>query len=137
MTADALSRIDLLDHRARMHAAQSALAREICRQLDSYFLDPHHRFVLPLSVHGTLFQNRVWRTLRQIPPGRVLRYGDLARQLGTSARAIGGACRQNPIPIVVPCHRVIASSGVGGYMGELSGVALRMKRWLLFHERCE
>ena len=64
-------------------------------------------------------------------------YGELARRVDSAPRAIGQACRRNPVPIVVPCHRVVAASGVGGYAGELAGMALEMKRWLLRHEGAE
>lgn len=135
VAADALSRIDLLRYGRRAYITESLLVREICRQLDTYFVNAHHTFHLPLALDGTPFQHRVWHALRQIPPGHVRRYAELARELGTGARAIGGACRRNPIPIVVPCHRVVASAGLGGYMGEQSGAALRMKQWLVSHER--
>jgi len=126
--------VDLLGDRARTHAASNEVAREACRQLATYFRNPAHRFHLPLAGVGTPFQKRVWTALRRIPSGRVLRYGELARRLDTSARSVGGACRANPIPVIVPCHRVVARDGDGGYMGQRAGRALRMKRWLLNHE---
>jgi methylated-DNA-[protein]-cysteine S-methyltransferase len=89
---------------------------------------------LPLAARGTDFQHRVWRALQAIPPGATRTYGDLARQLGTSARAIGGACRANPCLIAVPCHRVIAKDGLGGFAGDVTGRRLEVKRWLLRHE---
>ena len=89
---------------------------------------------LPLAVRGTAFQHRVWRALQTISPGETRTYGDLARQLGTSARAIGGACRANPCLIAVPCHRVIAKDGLGGFAGDVAGRRLAVKRWLLRHE---
>ena len=89
---------------------------------------------LPLAARGTEFQHRVWRALQAIPPGETRTYGDLARQLGTSARAIGGACRANPCLIAVPCHRVIAKDGLGGFAGDIAGRRLAVKRWLLRHE---
>jgi methylated-DNA-[protein]-cysteine S-methyltransferase len=72
--------------------------------------------------------------LRSIPPGRTRTYGELASKLGTSARAVGGACRANPCPVVVPCHRVVAANGLGGFAGDTSGRKLEVKRWLLRHE---
>ena len=89
---------------------------------------------LPLAARGTEFQHRVWRALQAIPPGETRTYGDLARQLGTSARAIGGACRANHCLIAVPCHRVIAKDGLGGFAGDIAGRRLAVKRWLLRHE---
>ena len=89
---------------------------------------------LPLQPGGTAFQQRVWQRLRRIPAGEVMRYGELARELDSSARAVAAACRANPIPILIPCHRVIAAKGLGGYMGETAGEALAIKQWLLQHE---
>ena len=62
------------------------------------------------------------------------RYADVADRLGAGARTVGGACRRNPVPIVVPCHREVSSSGLGDYIGKVSGAALDMKQWLLAHE---
>jgi methylated-DNA-[protein]-cysteine S-methyltransferase len=76
----------------------------------------------------------VWQRLREIPAGRTLSYGVLARELGTSARAVGGACRANPVPLAIPCHRVVAATGLGGYSGARGGDWLEKKRWLLRHE---
>lgn len=115
--------------------APEAAAREVLDQLFRYFEDPQWRFDLPLELSGTPFQRRVWQRLRRIPPGDTCTYGALARELGSSPRAIGGACRCNPIAIVVPCHRVVAAGGAGGFMGQSEGGALAIKHWLLAHER--
>lgn len=109
----------------------------MARQLGAYFEDGSRTFDLKLEKRGTAFQRRVWNALRTIPPGRTVTYGDLARQLGTGARAVGGACRANPYPIVVPCHRVVATNGLGGFAGDTSGRKLDVKRWLLRHEGAE
>jgi methylated-DNA-[protein]-cysteine S-methyltransferase len=69
-----------------------------------------------------------------IPPGEVRTYGALARKLRSSARAVGNACRANPVPMVVPCHRVVGATGLGGYMGAFTGDPLAIKEWLLRHE---
>jgi len=103
-------------------------------QLMAYFEDGSYAFGLPLNLQGTAFQSRVWEALREIPPGCTVTYGELAWKLGTSARAIGGACRANPCPIVVPCHRVVASKGLGGFAGDSSGRKFMVKRWHLRHE---
>jgi methylated-DNA-[protein]-cysteine S-methyltransferase len=89
---------------------------------------------LPLAAAGTPFQRLVWQRLERIPAGHTVTYGDLARELGTSARAVGGACRANPIPLLIPCHRVVARGGLGGYSGERGGAWADKKRWLLRHE---
>ena len=102
--------------------------------LADYFQDGRQGLVLDVDPQGTAFQRRVWRMLRSIPPGTTRTYGDLARDLDTSPRAIGGACRANPCLIAVPCHRVVAQKGLGGFAGDRSGRRLAVKRWLLRHE---
>lgn len=131
----ALSDIDFVGGRVPLRTPRSALGREVRAQLQAYLRNPHFRFTLPLTPGGSAYQRRVWRALRRIPVGTVMSYGKLASRLRSSARAVGGACRANPIPIVVPCHRVVAARGMGGFMGKRSGTALQLKRWLLDHER--
>jgi len=114
--------------------APDPLVDEICRQLTAYFADPHWCFSLPLQLVGSTFQRRVWQALRNIPVGTTCSYGALAARLQTSPRAIGGACRCNPVPIVIPCHRVVSASGPGGYCGRTRGVLWDIKRSLLAHE---
>ena len=111
----------------------SALARQTIALLRAYFDDPGTRFGVPLAPAGTPFQQRVWRALIEIPVGDVMTYGELAKRLDSAPRAIGQACAANPIPIIIPCHRVVARSGIGGFMG--SGAAHPAKAWLLGHER--
>ena len=110
------------------------LPAPIASALDAYFRDASVRLDLPALMRGTPFQRRVWEALQSIPPGRTVTYGELARQLGTSARAVGGACRANPCPILVPCHRVVSRTGLGGFAGDTSGRKLEVKRRLLRHE---
>ena len=112
------------------------LAAEACAQLAEYLRNPRFRFDLPLHLAGTLFQRRVWDAVARIPAGETRSYAELAKQLHTGARAVGGACGANPIPLVVPCHRVVAASGgIGGFMHARDGAPLIVKRWLLEHER--
>jgi len=132
---DALADVSFLGDKAALYAPRTAAARRVCRELRAYFTNPRSSFRVPLTLSGTTFQQRVWRALRRIPAGRTLSYGALARKLTTSARAVGNACRANPVPIVIPCHRVVAANGAGGFMGKRSGSALRLKHWLLEHER--
>ncbi|MEX2163552.1 MAG: methylated-DNA--[protein]-cysteine S-methyltransferase [Sulfuricaulis sp.] len=134
MQDGALVDVSFLGIKAPLRAPRTVSAQLICHQLRSYFNNPHLSFRIPLVLSGTAFQLRVWRALRRIPTGRTLSYGALARKLSTSARAVGNACRANPVPIVIPCHRVVASNGAGGFMGKRSGSALRLKRRLLQHE---
>lgn len=111
----------------------SASARSIGAQLRAYFIDPGYRFSMPLSLVGSSFQQTLWEALRELAPGTTITYGALARRFRTAPRAIGGACRANPIPIVIPCHRVVSAAGLGGYTGGTER-ALEIKRWLLAHE---
>ncbi len=102
-------------------------------QLGEYFQGHRHTFDLLLDPPGTAFQRLVWQQLRQIPLGQTRSYGEIAREIGqpTAARAVGAANGRNPISIVIPCHRVIASSGkLTGYAGGLD-----RKQWLLDRER--
>lgn len=131
----AITSLDYLPGTVQPMRARSPLAVEAARQLRRYFSDPRHCFTLPLAPAGSPFQRRVWSALRRIPAGTTVSYGDLAARLGSSARAIGGACRSNPISLVIPCHRVVSRNGLGGFMGVTAGRSLDIKRWLLAHER--
>ena len=111
---------------------ESSLLRTILDALHNYFTHAHAFPVLPLAPEGSVFQKRVWMALLHIPFGQVITYGQLARQLNTSSRAIGQACRTNPITVVIPCHRVVAANGLGGYMGKTGNII--GKQWLLAHE---
>lgn len=132
---EALADISFLAATSTLIAPSTMAARRVCVQLRAYFKNPQVDFDLRLDLPGTPFQQRVWRALQRIPAGQVKSYGELARQLKSSARAVGNACRANPIPIVVPCHRVVSVNGDGGFMGKRAGRAIELKRWLLSHER--
>jgi methylated-DNA-[protein]-cysteine S-methyltransferase len=86
---------------------------------------------IDVSLDVTDFQRSVLKQLQKIPYGETRTYGDIAKILGTSPRAVGNACRKNPVPIVIPCHRVVAAKGIGGYVGAVSGDKLDIKSWLL------
>jgi len=138
MSAGLLLAIDLAPRDTVVDRAPAGAVREVLDQLFHYFEDPAWHFDLPLAIQGTPFQRRVWQALRDIPWGTTRSYGELALTLGSSARAVGGACRRNPVPIVVPCHRVIITGGgTGGFMGQRDGQALAIKTWLLNHERAD
>jgi len=115
-------------------APRTALLREAAEQLQDYFDGQRLHFDLPLAPAGTEFRRRVWASLCRIPPGETRSYLDIARDIGCRApRAIGQANGANPIPILIPCHRVIAANGgIGGYSG---GEGLATKRYLLALER--
>ena len=110
------------------------LAERAARQLERYRDDPDARFDLPLLIEGSEFQRRVWDAMCEIPRGRTLTYGEMARKLGGEARAVGQACGDNRLPIVIPCHRVVAADGIGGFSHSTGGYLIEAKRWLLMHE---
>jgi len=117
---------------------ENALAERAVRQLERYRTDPDAKFDLPLLVEGTEFQRRLWSALGEIPRGSTLTYGEMAKKLGAddfeAARAVGQACGDNRLPIVIPCHRVVAADGLGGFGHSTGGYLLEAKRWLLMHE---
>ena len=119
----------------RAKAPANALAERAARQLERYREDPDAKFDLPLLIEGSPLQRRVWDAMCAIPRGRTRTYGELARELGSvDARAIGQACGDNRLPIVIPCHRVVAADGIGGFGHSTGGYLLEAKRWLLMHE---
>ena len=108
------------------------LLRDACDQLQDYFDGKRLTFDLPLAPEGSAFQKRVWAALCAIPSGETRSYADIARAIGSAPRAVGGANGANPIPLFIPCHRVIAADGsLGGYSG---GDGPATKRFLLNHE---
>lgn len=108
--------------------------QEVEKRFEGYFQDACSMADIPCIQQGTPFQQRVWSALGEIPVGEVVTYGELARQLGSGARAVGSACRNNPTPLIIPCHRVVSRKGIGGFSGETAGDMLGIKRWLLQHE---
>ena len=114
--------------------ASNPLAERAARQLERYREDPDTRFDLPLLIEGTPFQRRLWDALCEIPRGKTLTYGELAKRLGGEPRAVGQACGDNRLPIAIPCHRVVAADGIGGFAHSTGGYLLEAKRWLLAHE---
>jgi methylated-DNA-[protein]-cysteine S-methyltransferase len=88
----------------------------------------------PLAPAGTEFQRRVWKAMTRIPIGRTRTYGEIAAELASAAQAVGQACGANPLPIIVPCHRIVSASGLGGFAGATEGTMIDVKRWLLDHE---
>jgi methylated-DNA-[protein]-cysteine S-methyltransferase len=133
---DWLTDIEYLPLDTPVLAPRTPLAREVCDQLQAYLAAPNFTFDLSLHIGGTVHQKRVWRAIQDIPTGRTRSYGDIAAELHSAPRAVGQACGANRLPIVIPCHRVIAKSGgLGGFMNASDGVPLGIKRWLLTHER--
>jgi methylated-DNA-[protein]-cysteine S-methyltransferase len=115
---------------------QDALAEQAARQLQQYLADPDFTLTLPLPPVGSAFQQRVWAAISAIPRGTVRTYGQVASQIGSAPRAVGQACGANWFPLVIPCHRVTAAGGLGGFSNndDENGFHLSVKRWLLRHE---
>ena len=119
----------------RKKASRSSIAEQVSMKLEEYFMSIDTEWNLPLASVGTAFQKKVWQYLQSIPRGETRYYSEVAKALNSSAQAVGNACRTNPFVIVIPCHRVISKQGIGGYDGETSGNNIKIKQWLLDHER--
>ncbi len=104
------------------------------QQLDDYWLNPDKSLPVKLLQQGTPFRNRVWAELCKIPFGETITYSALAKNIGSAPRAVGNACRDNPFPLLIPCHRVVSVSGMGGYNGHTDGEFMTIKRKLLDFE---
>lgn len=115
------------------HAPHNEILVQACGELADYFKGKNFNFTVPLEAAGTDFQRKVWQEVRRIPVGATVSYAELATRVGnpTAVRAVGTAIGKNPLCIVIPCHRIIASSGqLGGYVAGLD-----RKRYLLAHEQ--
>lgn len=109
----------------------TAVLEQAATQLDDYFAGKRQEFTVPIRLTCSDFQRAVCAAMSAIPFGETRTYGDLAEQLGMPAQAIGQACGGNPLPILIPCHRVLGANGLGGYSGE---GGIETKVWLLRHE---
>ena len=123
-----------LDPRTALSEPADDLSRQVAAQLAAYFDDARFVFQLPLKSVGTDFQRRVWAAISAVPRGTSRTYGDLARDLESVPRAVGQACGANAYPLVIPCHRVVAAAGLGGFAHSRDGFLPEVKRWLLRHE---
>lgn len=119
---------------APLLAPANPLAELAAAQLKSYLADPASPFVLPLTPRGSPFRQRIWAAIAAIPCGQTRTYGQLAAQAQSAARAVGQACGDNPFPLVIPCHRVVAAGGIGGFAHDRQGYLIEAKQWLLRHE---
>ena len=137
MQGQVLSRLVFLSGRHRLIEADTEKASDVMCSLMAYFENPAQTPDVAVQPSGTSFQHRVWQGLRSIPAGKTMTYGALAASLRSGARAVGNACRRNPVPIVVPCHRIVAGNGLGGFAGDSRGRLVSVKRWLLEHEGVE
>jgi methylated-DNA-[protein]-cysteine S-methyltransferase len=130
-----LSRIEYLPATTALVGPKNQLAREAEKQFKAYFQNPHYQFNLPLKPSGTEHQQRVWNSIQTIPVGKTKTYGEIANQIKSGPRAVGTACGANPYPLISPCHRVVSTQGIGGFMKEdAPGLYRQIKLWLLNHE---
>jgi len=127
--------IEFLPVKIKSRPPVSEMAKTICAEMEAYLADAKHQIDLPFELDGTHHQCNVWQAMLDIPCGQTQTYGKLAKQIGSSAQAVGQACGSNPIPLVIPCHRVVSKTGLGGFMHRADAEALNIKRWLLVHER--
>lgn len=125
--------IDLLPKKHPSKRAEHRVAAQVAQQVEAYFVNAYNDFNFPVIYKGTPFQRRVWQAISAIPKGQVLTYGEIAQQIGSGPRAVAGACGANILPLVIPCHRVVAKAGLGGFMNGADG-GLKVKKWLLKHE---
>jgi methylated-DNA-[protein]-cysteine S-methyltransferase len=118
----------------RESAPRTRIAEEVCVQVRRYIADAAFRFDLPLRRAGTEFRRRVWEKIAAIQAGRTRTYGEIAAEISSAPRAVGQACGANCHPLAIPCHRVVAVNGIGGFARSGGGFLLSAKRWLLEHE---
>lgn len=134
---DALSQIEFVANDTKLIRPKNPLAEKTIKQLDLYFISAKHQFDLPIALQGTQLQIKIWQAMLAIKPGTTQSYGALAMQIQTNPRVVGNACRANPIPIIVPCHRIVAANSLGGYAGHKDGEVFGKKIWLLEHEHAK
>ena len=133
--ASALTALHYLPRTEHAVAPADRVAELAARELERWLDDPGFRFTVALAPAGTPFRQRVWAALSAIPRGESRTYGDVARAVQSAPRAVGQACGDNPIPLVIPCHRVVSADGsIGGFMHATDGDPIAIKRWLLAHE---
>ncbi len=115
--------------------SSSAILRRASLQIEQYFSGEIIKFDLPLRVNGSQFQKDVCAVMSGIPFGETITYGDIAKRLNVPAQAVGQACGGNPIPLIIPCHRVLGATGLGGFSGGGGGInGIELKVQLLRHE---
>ncbi|MCH8619350.1 methylated-DNA--[protein]-cysteine S-methyltransferase [Undibacterium sp. TS12] len=131
-----VSELVYLPPRFQEKAPADKLTEKVVRQIEAYLQDPDFQFDLPLKAAGTAFQGKVWQAISSIPRGQVLTYGQIAKHIRSAPRAVGQACGANWYPLIIPCHRVTAAGGLGGFAhnDDETGFQLGVKRWLLTHE---
>ena len=134
--ANVITELVYLPPRFAEKSATDEVAEKAARQIERYLAEADFRFDLPLKSVGSAFQSKVWQAIASIPRGEVRTYGQVAKYLLSAPRAVGQACGANWYPLIIPCHRVTAAGGLGGFAhhDDESGFHLGVKRWLLTHE---
>ena len=131
---DFLTRLELLAEPRTELFSDNAFVQVVAGQVGEYLRNPEAVLSIPYAVKGTPFQRRVWQAIAAIPCGKTLSYGELAAKVGSGPRAVANVCGANQVPLFIPCHRVVAKNGLGGFMqGDARGLAI--KTWLLKHEK--
>ena len=125
--------IQLFSAQQSLREARNQCAKHVAHQIGQYFTQAGSTLDIPYAVSGTPFQKRVWKAISEIPFGQVLTYAELAQKVGSGPRAVANACGANRVPLLIPCHRVVAKNGLGGFMQGIDG-GLKIKEWLLAHE---
>lgn len=134
MRGDAVRDVCFLPAETPQVAPTNPATARVCDAIRGYLDDPARPFDLPLAIEGSEFQRRVWEAIARIPSGETRTYGELASDVGGTARAVGQACGDNRLPILIPCHRVVSAQGMGGFAHRADGEMVEVKRWLLAHE---
>lgn len=131
---DLVTTLTLLPNPQQEQTSEQPFVQSVVRQIKQYFAQPDQVIDIPIAVKGTAFQRRVWNAISSIPVGKTISYSELAKMVNSGPRAVANACGANQVPLVVPCHRVVAKQGLGGFMqGDAKGLAI--KAWLLQHEQ--
>jgi methylated-DNA-[protein]-cysteine S-methyltransferase len=131
---DFVTTLTLLANPQPEQATDQLFVQSVVRQLKQYFAQADQVIDIPIAVKGTPFQRLVWQAISAIPVGKTITYSELAKMVNSGPRAVANACGANQVPLVIPCHRVVAKQGLGGFMqGEAQGLVI--KAWLLQHEQ--
>lgn len=134
-SGDWLQELTYLPPQYKAKAASDKLTKKVAMQVAAYLKNPDYEFNLDLPDIGTDHQRKVWSVINTIPRGKVLTYGEVAHKIRSAPRAVGQACGANWFPLIIPCHRVTASGGIGGFARHDGGFHQSVKRWLLQHEQ--
>lgn len=133
---DYVTGMRLLSMELPASCSDNPFVQQVARQVAQYLQDATVPLDFPYLLQGTLFQKRVWQAMVEIPLGKVWTYSELAERVRSGPRAVANVCGANHLTLVVPCHRIVAKSGLGGFMqGDAKG--LEIKRWLLQHEQAD